>query len=711
MSRKNTPLAVFSLFTILFLLLAPNVVVAQYNDVNFGGTGVSISYYPSGSDGTDQGDVILYENVATVSGQSIDCYVIVDSVTSGGLSTPDQNSTSGSGYSNNAQRFFSPFLNLPSGGGTVRFNFQFVSDGTFSYNSTSNTVSATNVTIDSVLVNSYDLDGNGSANSNQYTEFGGFATSELSATTNLSFSTSATTGLTKWVSTKTANTSSVTAPENRIRVFYDTMSSFQIATGSGASGWAYFFLEFAAGNNFPNTITYYKVSGNIMNDANGLYGNSTIDGNPISKAGTTQLYANLVNSGDSVLESVAINADGSYIFNVVVAGTYSVMLSSTQLTANSTGNSPSLPSDWAFVGENIGTTSGNDGTPDGKISVTVSGVNIQNANFGINKRPESNTIINQIVSPSYGDTLNVAGTTLFLGGLGSKLSGTDHEDGTISNPSAIYITSLPKSTNELLYSGVAITKGYDNTNPPSVSNPYIITNFDYAKLQFVVTDRDSAEFNYAIVDAAGLADQSPATFAYFWISPVPVEFIGISAKLLTYSDVEVTWSTAMESNNSHFEVQRLDEFTNEFVTVGNVGGAGTTNDIRYYSFMDDLSLTNSEKLIYRVKQVDFDGAFDYSEIAVVSRRQEPAVRIFPIPANNEITISIEGRYTIEQDEEGKYNAAKVELVAMDGRILESGMVNRGSKAVFNTMNLDTGLYFININMNGEVSSRKFLVKH
>ncbi|MBT8326434.1 MAG: T9SS type A sorting domain-containing protein, partial [Bacteroidia bacterium] len=680
---------------------------AQYNDVNFGGSGVTITNYPSGSDGTDQGDIILYENVALVSGESVDCYVVVDSVTSGGLSTADQNDTTGSGYSSNKERFFSPFLNLSSSGGTAVFSFQFISDGSFSYNSTSNTYSATNVTIDSVLVNSYDLDGNGSTNSNQFTEFGGFATSELSLTTNLTFSTSNTTGLTKWVSTKTANTTVVTAPENRIRVFYDTMSSFQIAVGHGTTGWAYYFLEFAAGNTFHNTVTYYKVKGNILSDANGVHGNNTIDGTPISKAGTTQLYSNLVNSGDSIVESVAIDTDGSYAFNVVVAGTYNVMLSSTQLAVNSTGNYPSLPSDWVFVGENLGTSSGHDGNADGKITVTVTAMNIEDANFGINKAPQSD---DKYFFLATSPVINEVRTLVSIHGMGS-LTGNDFEDGAYgAGGSFIVEDTTGLNGNTLFYD--ANSDGNLNGGEELYSGDTVMV-YVISKLAIKFTGEGSfdSKFNYAWIDAAGTSDPTPATFTSAWTSPVPVEFIEISARLITYSDAQVNWSTAMELNNSHFEVQRMDEMTGEFITVGEVNGAGTTNEIQYYNFIDDLSLTNDEKLVYRIKQVDFDGQFDYSEIASISRRQEPAVRIFPIPANNDITISIEGRYTIEQDEEGKYNSAKVDMVAMDGRIIESVTVQRGSNAVFNTTDLNTGIYFITVNMNGEVSTRKFLVKH
>lgn len=689
-------MAVLSLFFFFAFLLNPQITYAQYNDINFGGSGVSISYYPSGSDGSDQDDIILYENVATINSQSVDCYVIVDSVTGNAITNIDQNSASGSSWSNNSSRFFSTFTDMPSTGGQVHLNFQFIQDGTFSYNSSSNVVSATNVTLDSVRVNSYDLDGNGSANSEQYTEFENFTSSELDASTNLSFS--STGSLTRWTSTTTANTSNITDPTNRVRVFYNTISDFQVVVGSG-NGAAYFFVEFAAGFNFGTPQTFYQINGNLFNDSNGLFGNSIVDGLGTNVMDGTSMYASLINSGDSVIESIAIASNGSYSFPVVADGSYSVITTTSQLTTNSTGNSSDIPSLWKNTGENIGTSAGNDGTPNGEIAVTVNGANVENVNFGVNKRPEATTIINQIDAPAVGDSLTVGATTLAFGGFGLEPSGTDNEDGAISNPDSILITSLPKSTNKLTYDGTEIVFGADATNPPSVSNPFSISSFDNTKLKFVVNTRDSAEFNYSIVDAAGLTDQTPATFTYFWTPPIPVEFIGMNATLLKNEDVLVSWSTAMELNNHFFEVQRADiDNSVDFKVVGIVEGAGTTNSIQEYSFSDNLKNANSDKFVYRIRQVDFDGKFDYSRIASITRLPQQSIIMYPTPANNVINIDIKDKYTIE-------------LSTLDGRVLQRKDLANGGKTQLSTDNLNNGMYIATVYLKHTVVTKKVLVRH
>ena len=90
---------------------------------------------------------------------------------------------------------------------------------------------------------------------------------------------------------------------------------------------------------------------------------------------------------------------------------------------------------------------------------------------------------------------------------------------------------------------------------------------------------------------------------------VPVEFTSFTA---TAKDgmVELSWSTATETNNHLFEIERRNEYT-DFRTIGFVKGAGTTAELNKYFFIDK----NVEKGInfYRLKQIDYNGTFEYSD--------------------------------------------------------------------------------------------------
>ena len=95
---------------------------------------------------------------------------------------------------------------------------------------------------------------------------------------------------------------------------------------------------------------------------------------------------------------------------------------------------------------------------------------------------------------------------------------------------------------------------------------------------------------------------------------VPVELISFSTSVLN-DDVELIWTTSSELNNFGFEVQRRTE-DSDFYTIGFVKGSGTTTGQNDYLFVDkDLSPL---KYYYRLKQVDYNGTFDYSPILEVT---------------------------------------------------------------------------------------------
>lgn len=90
---------------------------------------------------------------------------------------------------------------------------------------------------------------------------------------------------------------------------------------------------------------------------------------------------------------------------------------------------------------------------------------------------------------------------------------------------------------------------------------------------------------------------------------VPVELIAFSAAA-NYNSVILSWSTATEINNSGFSVERKKDVEESWTEIGFVPGFGTSTERRSYSFIDpDLSIAT---YIYRLKQIDFDGSFEYS---------------------------------------------------------------------------------------------------
>ncbi len=102
---------------------------------------------------------------------------------------------------------------------------------------------------------------------------------------------------------------------------------------------------------------------------------------------------------------------------------------------------------------------------------------------------------------------------------------------------------------------------------------------------------------------------------------IPVELISFTAEQFN-NNILLRWSTASEANNRGFEIEKTSSsgfstvnFTSSFQkweTIGFVTGSGTTTEVRHYTFSDNN--LSAGKYQYRLKQIDFDGSFNYSGI-------------------------------------------------------------------------------------------------
>lgn len=116
---------------------------------------------------------------------------------------------------------------------------------------------------------------------------------------------------------------------------------------------------------------------------------------------------------------------------------------------------------------------------------------------------------------------------------------------------------------------------------------------------------------------------------------LPVEFMSFTANQYKES-VILDWSTATETDNRGFSVERSLDGTS-FAPIGWVSGSGNAGAQVDYQF-EDSEVTTGRDYYYRLRQEDFDGAFDYSSIVNVSlaggSKNKVDGRIYPNPANN-----------------------------------------------------------------------------
>ena len=123
---------------------------------------------------------------------------------------------------------------------------------------------------------------------------------------------------------------------------------------------------------------------------------------------------------------------------------------------------------------------------------------------------------------------------------------------------------------------------------------------------------------------------------------LPVDLIHFDVQTSNNLSSILHWATASEINNSHFEIERsYDAIT--FESVGEIAGNGNSQHLIEYSYLDKGISLLKNTVFYRLKQVDFDGAFEYSDIRVV-RFDELGRGIhfsaYPNPTTNELSVTV-----------------------------------------------------------------------
>ncbi len=122
-------------------------------------------------------------------------------------------------------------------------------------------------------------------------------------------------------------------------------------------------------------------------------------------------------------------------------------------------------------------------------------------------------------------------------------------------------------------------------------------------------------------------------------SLLPVELISFDAS--KESDrVRLDWKTNVEINNDFFTVERSTDLI-DWTSVGRVEGAGNSTEIQNYQLYDLRPL--SGVTYYRLSQTDVDGTMSYSDIRTVDFVGPNELRIYPIPANEQITVQSNGK--------------------------------------------------------------------
>ncbi|MEM6804615.1 MAG: S8 family serine peptidase, partial [Bacteroidota bacterium] len=118
----------------------------------------------------------------------------------------------------------------------------------------------------------------------------------------------------------------------------------------------------------------------------------------------------------------------------------------------------------------------------------------------------------------------------------------------------------------------------------------------------------------------------------------PVEYLSFTGKAVN-QHIQLKWETLQEINNDYFAVEK--RIGNSFINIGERVGAGNVQALNTYSFIDESPQIGSN--IYRLKQVDFDGEFEYSQILEIVVNPEElglSTRLYPNPAKEELHLEL-----------------------------------------------------------------------
>jgi hypothetical protein len=177
--------------------------------------------------------------------------------------------------------------------------------------------------------------------------------------------------------------------------------------------------------------------------------------------------------------------------------------------------------------------------------------------------------------------------------------------------------------------------------------------------------------------------------------------------MIKNSQAYLNWSTAVESNNKGFYVERSKD-GKDFASIGFVNGKGNTSQITNYSYTDaGLKDVNVSKTYYRLKQVDIDGKSAYSnviELSLDNLANGGKWKLYPNPVKDHATIEV----NLETA-----SKVKAQLISRDGKILsntDKGVLNEGTQQFYiNTQTIAKGSYILRVTI-GDKTYSQLLVK-
>ncbi len=205
------------------------------------------------------------------------------------------------------------------------------------------------------------------------------------------------------------------------------------------------------------------------------------------------------------------------------------------------------------------------------------------------------------------------------------------------------------------------------------------------------TSLGSNVYEFASVpgNATGLRNNRRFTLATTNTSttPLPIELRSFEVQAQE-KNVAISWSTASETNNDFFTIQRSQD-AQEFVDLFHIPGAGNSNEVLYYDTLDQQPLAGQS--FYRLKQTDFDGKFSFSPIESIFRKvTNITFSAYPNPSSGMLNI---------RSDSNRDGVTRLSLLDVQGREHLNTNINFSTGTQIHQLNLPelpSGVYFVRL---------------
>jgi hypothetical protein len=199
-------------------------------------------------------------------------------------------------------------------------------------------------------------------------------------------------------------------------------------------------------------------------------------------------------------------------------------------------------------------------------------------------------------------------------------------------------------------------------------------------LTLLIVQTTSAQYKGGNGEGHGMASAGTSANTL----PLPIKLVSFTANQHD-TVVILNWSTVSEENNDVFVLEKSIEGF-DFEKIGSVKGAGNSSQQLDYVFYDKNPVQG--KSYYRLKQIDFDGQFTYSDVQKVVNNKIMSVitGVFPNPFNEQITIE-----SPDLESFRIYNAEGKDFTFLSVKLVQSS-----TSIVLNTSQLPAGIYWIRV---------------